>query len=92
MSVNGTRNATRISPSTSAVVSSQRTRTTAPKIAPVAASTIGYRGEIAARQSRQRPRSTTHETTGTLSYGRIGWSQTGQCDGGFDSDSPRGTR
>src|SRR3954452_952095 len=43
-------------------------------------------------QCRQRPRSTSQDSTGTLSRGEIGVSQPGQCEGGRTTDSPRGTR
>src|SRR6478752_244334 len=43
-------------------------------------------------QSRHRPRSATHDTTGTLSRGRTGAPHDGQCDGGCRIDSPFGTR
>ena len=43
-------------------------------------------------QLRQRPRNSSHETTGTLSYGLTGAPQPGQCDPGLTSDSPAGTR
>ena len=36
------------------------------------------------RQSRQRPRRASHESTGTLSYGRTGCAQPGQCEPGVD--------
>ena len=39
--------------------------------APVPASTSGYRAEIGSPQSRHRPRSHSHPSTGTLSQGRI---------------------
>src|SRR5512142_2204471 len=45
-----------------------------------------------APQWRQRPRSTNHDNTGTLSRGEMGVSQPGQCDGGATTDSPRGMR
>src|SRR5690242_8762679 len=45
-----------------------------------------------ARQSRQRPRSSSHETTGISSRGRMPASQAGQCERGRTTDSPRGTR
>ena len=41
---------------------------------------------------RQRPRSHSHDSTGTLSYGLIGVSQLGQCEAGKATDSPRGSR
>src|SRR3954451_7042711 len=43
-------------------------------------------------QLRQRLRSNSHETTGMLSYGLIGWSQPGQCDGGGERVSPPRSR
>src|SRR5437764_3841906 len=43
-------------------------------------------------QLRQRPRRKSHESSGTLSQGRIGGSQPGQCDPGATRDSPRGRR
>ena len=43
-------------------------------------------------QSRHRPRSAIHDTTGTLSRGRTGAPHDGQCDGGWRIDSPFGTR
>src|ERR687894_1956817 len=43
-------------------------------------------------QRRQRPRSRSHESTGTLSYGAIGAPQPGQRERGRTSDSPRGRR
>src|SRR6476661_8155783 len=43
-------------------------------------------------QLRHRPRSATHDTTGTLSRGRTGAPHDGQCDGGCRIDSPFGTR
>ena len=43
-------------------------------------------------QSRQRPRSSSHESTGTLSSGRTGAPHDGQCEPGLTSDSPSGTR
>ena len=50
-------------PTSSATSDEQRRRSPA--------STSGYRAEIGAAQSRQRPRSSSHESTGTLSRGRI---------------------
>src|SRR6476661_8675669 len=53
----------------------------------VSSSISGYWTEIGAWQPRQRPRSTSHDTMGMLSYH---WSPTphlGQCDGGRTIDS-----
>ena len=49
------------------------------------------RGEIVARQCRQRPRSINHDSTGTLSYPLIGAPHDVQCDRGVTIDSLRGT-
>src|SRR4051812_20676962 len=43
-------------------------------------------------QVRQRPRSTSQDSTGTLSRTANGVLQRGQCEGGCTIDSPRGTR
>jgi hypothetical protein len=59
---------------------------------PVANSTRGYRALIRAPQLRQRPRSNSQDTTGTLSQDLIDSLHTGQCEGGETIDSPRGTR
>lgn len=47
---------------------------------------------MAARQSRQRPRSAIHPSTGTLSRDRIVAPQAGQCDLPKTTVSPRGAR
>jgi hypothetical protein len=44
------------------------------------------------RQLRHRPRRASHESTGTLSYGRTGVPHDGQREPGRESDSPRGRR
>src|SRR5680860_1456101 len=43
-------------------------------------------------QDRQRPRSSSHDSTGTLSIGATRTPQDGQALGGRTTDSPRGTR
>jgi hypothetical protein len=43
-------------------------------------------------QLRQRPRRTSQETTGTLSYGLTGAPHFGHREPGLTSDSPIGTR
>src|SRR5438105_14069142 len=43
-------------------------------------------------QDRQRPRSISHDRTGTLSIGATGASHCGQCDGGRTTDWRSGTR
>src|SRR6476646_1951918 len=53
----------------------------------VSSSISGYWIEIGARHPRQRPRSTIHETIGTLSYHRSPTPHLGQCDGGRTTDS-----
>src|SRR3954463_1069263 len=45
-----------------------------------------------APQCRQLPRRTSHDTTGTLSYGRTSSLQLVQRERGLTSDSPRGRR
>src|SRR5215212_1093170 len=57
---------------------------------PVTISTSGYSAEIGLRHVRQRPRSTSHETTGTLSRPRIGSPHAGHADLGATIDSHRG--
>ena len=47
---------------------------------------------MGARQDRQRPRSSSQETSGRLSRQAIGVSQAGQRDPGRTTDSRRGTR
>src|SRR5579859_3094369 len=53
---------------------------------PVASSTSGYWIEIGSPQLRHRPRSTTQESTGTLSYQATPAPQRGQRDGGRTTD------
>src|SRR5262245_59239360 len=53
----------------------------------VTSSMSGYWIEMGARQPRHRPRSTSHETIGTLSYHRSPIPHLGQCDGGRTTDS-----
>ena len=60
--------------------------------APVASSVSGYTGEIRAPQWRHRPRSTTHEITGTFSSAPSSVSQLGQWEAGRTMDSWRGIR
>src|SRR3712207_5023026 len=43
-------------------------------------------------QSRQRPRSSSQESTGTLSYGRTGVAHAGHAERGLTSEPPRGRR
>src|SRR3954466_813288 len=43
-------------------------------------------------QWRQRPRRNSHDTSGTLSYGRTSSPQLVQRERGLTSDSPRGSR
>ena len=52
----------------------------------VASSTSGYIGEIGSPHPRQRPRSTSHETIGMLSYQRSPCPHLGQRDGGRTTD------
>ena len=52
----------------------------------------GYRAEMWPPQCRQRPRSATHDTTGTSSIGPSSAPHAVQCDGGCTIDSPLGTR
>src|SRR5208282_640439 len=60
--------------------------------APVRNSTTGYSAEIGVLQFRQRPRNTSQLSSGTLSYGAIGFPHLGQCEGGRTMDSPAGIR
>src|SRR5438045_5387732 len=53
----------------------------ATQIAPTAASTMGYCREIGSPQRRQRPRKSSHETTGMLSRQAMGCLQRGQVEG-----------
>src|SRR6476661_9675196 len=53
----------------------------------VSSSISGYWTEIGAWQPRQRPRSTSHDTMGMLSYHRSPTPHLGQCDGGRTIDS-----
>ncbi len=55
-------------------------------------STATYRGEIAVPQRRQRPRRTSHESTGMLSYQAIAARHSGHRERGRTIDSPAGTR
>src|SRR5262245_11687441 len=71
---------------------SQKRAPTAANSTPVSSSISGYRIEISVSQLRQRPRSSSHETTGMLSRFAIFTSHFGQCDGGRTIDSWRGTR
>src|SRR6185436_18884977 len=64
----------------------------AKKRIPTAISTAGYWIEIGARHQRQRPRSHSQATTGTLSNGAIPFPHEGQREGGETTDSPRGRR
>ena len=59
---------------------------------PVVSSITGYRGEIGAPQWRHRPRNASHESTGTLSSAPSRASQAVQCEGGRETDMPRGSR
>src|ERR671918_1532216 len=56
--------------------------------APVASSVSGYSAEMRAPHSRHVPRSTSQESTGTLSRGRMSASQLGHLDRGLTIDSP----
>src|SRR3954470_9538128 len=67
-------------------------RTTAEKRAAVIASTRGYRAEIRSPHLRHWPRRSSQESTGMLSYGRIGVSQPGRREAGVASDWPAGRR
>src|SRR5689334_6771440 len=58
----------------------------------VASSTSGYWIEIGSPQFRQRPRSSSHETTGMLSYARMPLPQRGQRDRGRMTDCSAGSR
>ncbi|MDQ1494707.1 MAG: hypothetical protein QOG69_1190, partial [Actinomycetota bacterium] len=58
----------------------------------VASSTAGYRHEIDALQLRHRPRSRSHENTGTLSYNAIAVSQVMHADPGLAIERRSGTR
>src|SRR6185503_3447088 len=49
-------------------------------------------GEIGSRQKRHLPPSLIHPITGRLSYHGSGLLHLGQCEGGYESDSPRGSR
>ena len=51
---------------------------TSAKSAPVIASTMGYRAEMGSPHDAQRPRSTSHPSTGTLCHGLIAESHDGQ--------------
>ena len=62
------------------------------QISATAASTSGYCTLMGAPQRRQRARSTSHESTGTLSYHAIGAPQPGQRERGRTTDSFRGRR
>ena len=66
--------------------------TTAKKNSAVPSSTSGYRMEIGAAQARQRPRSTSHDSTGTLSVARMCVPHAVQALGGKAMDRPMGTR
>src|ERR671918_2877043 len=59
--------------------------------APVASSVSGYSTETRAPHSRHVPRSTSQESTGTLSRGRMSAPQLGHLDRGLTIDSPTGT-
>jgi len=60
---------------------------------PEASSTKGYLAEIGALQLRQRARNTIQDTTGRLSYQRMGVWHLGQEDGGrYHIEISRGTR
>src|ERR671919_1421020 len=59
--------------------------------APVASSVSGYSTETRAPHSRHVPRSTSQETTGTLSRGRMSAPQLGHLDRDLTIDSPTGT-
>src|SRR5690606_39811680 len=52
----------------------------------------GYRAEMRAPQSRQRARSTSHDTKGMLSYQRIAWPHAPHVLAGRNTERPRGTR
>src|SRR5258708_4021689 len=67
------------------------TSTIAQVSSPPISSTSGYRGEMRAPQQRARPRKTSQETIGTLSYQAIGFPQM-QCEPGETMLSSRGTR
>src|SRR4051794_3044049 len=91
ISVTGTSNSTSTRRG-SASASAPLTTTTRAHSSAVPASTSGYRAEMRTPHDRQRPRSASHESTGTLSYGRMGVSHCGHREPGRDSDSPRGSR
>src|SRR5262249_51964353 len=58
----------------------------------VPSSIAGYAHGIATEQSRQRPRRTSHETSGTLSYQRISCPHDMHADGGRTIERFNGTR
>ena len=64
----------------------------AAKAAAVPSSTSGYRAAIGVPQQRERPRSSSQLSTGTLSRAAIGAPQAGQALPGRTTDSPAGTR
>ena len=59
---------------------------------PHSSSTAGYLGEMGACSRGTSRRASSHDTTGMLSYHLMGVSHLGQCEGGLESDSPRGSR
>jgi len=59
---------------------------------PVASSINGYIGEIGSLQARHFPRSHSHPSTGTLSYGLIGVEHRGQRDPGETMEMSSGIR
>src|SRR4051794_29182166 len=65
---------------------------TTPKATAVAASTSGYRAPIGSSQQRDRPRSSSQDSTGTLSRSAIGVPHVGQALRGRTTDRPAGTR